>query len=387
MARLWRLNRQGRTAGFGEIAMESQFNKIMVVDDTPANLKLLKEMLQRIGFTVSVFRSGADAVASLQYSHPDIILMDINMPEMDGYETCRRVKAVAGCEDIPLLFISALSEVGDKVKAFHNGGVDYITKPFEFEEVKERIYTHLKLSRLQQEVQQLNQKLKVQVSDQLDEIERANQNLLLAQNATILALAKLSECRDTDTGTHLERVGFFCESLARRLARLPQFAKVDEDFIATIKNVAPLHDIGKVGIEDRILLKPGPLEPEEFEVMKTHTVLGAQTFLAVKKAMPDTPYAEMAYDVILHHHEKYDGSGYPEKLAGDAIPLSAQIMAVADVYDALRSARPYKKPMSREQAAQLIAEGEGRQFSPVMVTVFLQCEQELHEAFTRLQEY
>ncbi len=367
--------------------MENQFNKIMVVDDTPANLKLLKDMLQRIGFAVSVFRSGADAVSSLQFSHPDIILMDITMPEMDGYETCRRVKATPGCGEIPVIFISALSEVGDKIRAFQNGGVDYITKPFEFEEVKERIYNHLKLSRLQQEVQQLNGKLKAQIFEQLDEIARANENLLLAQNATILALAKLSECRDTDTGTHLERVGVFCESLARCLSQFPQFSQVDEEFVRTIKSVAPLHDIGKVGIEDRILLKPGPLDAEEFEIMKTHTTLGAQTFLAVKRAMPDTSYAEMAYDVILHHHERYDGTGYPDKLAGDAIPLSAQIMAVADVYDALRSVRPYKKPMDHAQVRQIIAEGEGRHFSPVMVAVFLKCEHELDSAFLRLQEH
>ncbi len=367
--------------------MENQFNKIMVVDDTPANLKLLKDMLQRIGFAVSVFRSGADAVDSLQFSHPDIILMDITMPKMDGYETCRLVKATPGCAEIPVIFISALSEVGDKIKAFQNGGVDYITKPFEFEEVKERIYTHLKLSRLQQEVQQLNQKLKVQVFEQMDEIARTNANLLLAQNATILALAKLSECRDTDTGTHLERVGVFCESLARSLAQFPHFSHVDEEFIRTLKNVAPLHDIGKVGIEDRILLKPGPLDDAEFETMKTHTTLGAQTFLAVKKAMPDTSYAEMAYDVILHHHEKYDGSGYPEGLAGDAIPLCAQIMAVADVYDALRSTRPYKNPLDHAKARQIITDGEGRHFSPVLVAAFLHCEKELDAAFLRLQEH
>ncbi len=366
--------------------MRDNFNHIMVVDDTPANLKLLKEMLQQIGFSVSVFRSGADAIESLAYQLPDIILMDITMPGMDGYEACRAIKATPGCVDIPVIFISALNDVHDKVRAFQNGGVDYITKPFEFEEVKERIYTHLKISRLQKEVFELNHILEERVSEQIDEIASAARRLVRAQNATILALAKLSECRDTDTGTHLERVGFFCEALAKNLATRPNFPEIDETFITTLKNVAPLHDIGKVGIEDRILLKPGRLTPEEFEIMKTHTTLGAQTFLAVKHEIPDVPYAEMAYEVILHHHEKHDGSGYPDGLSGDGIPLSAQIMALADVYDALRCKRPYKQPMTREQAEELILQGEGSHFAPVLVSAFRECADEFDAIFSRLYD-
>lgn len=364
--------------------MNNKLDNVMVVDDTSANLKLLKEMLQKIGFSVSVFKRGADAVESLSFNTPDIILMDINMPEMDGYETCRRIKEIEHCTDIPVIFISALNEVDDKVKAFQNGGVDYVTKPFEFEEVKERIYTHLKISRLQKQVNDLNEKLQQRVSEQMDEIALANENLLKAQNATIMALAKLSECRDTDTGSHLERVGYFCENFATRLAKHPQFSYIDDTFIKTIKLVAPLHDIGKVGIEDRILLKPGALTEEEFEIMKTHTTLGAQTFLEVKKAMPDTAYAEMAYEVICYHHEKYDGSGYPEHLAGEDIPLSAQIMAIADVYDALRSKRPYKSPMSKEAVRAVITASAGTHLSPRMISVFLECEADFDVIYGRL---
>lgn len=364
--------------------MSGQLDHVMVVDDTSANLKLLKEMLQKIGFSVSVFRRGKDAIESLVYSVPDIILMDINMPEMDGYETCSQIKAVDGCGDIPLIFVSALNEVEDKVKAFQNGGVDYITKPFEFEEVKERIYTHLKISRLQKQVTDLNAMLQQRVSEQMDEIAIGNEKLMKAQNATILALAKLSECRDTDTGSHLERVGFFCENLAVQLASRPNFSHVDEEFIKTIKNVAPLHDIGKVGIEDRILLKPGALDKEEFEIMKMHTTIGAQTFQEVKKAMTDTPYTDMAYEVIRHHHERYDGTGYPDGLVGENIPLSAQIMAVADVYDALRSKRPYKKPMTKEQAREIIVASVGTHLSPLLVSIFMECEDEFDRIFIEL---
>lgn len=358
----------------------------MVVDDTPANLKLLNEMLQKIGFFVSVFRSGQDAIESLSYSIPDIILMDINMPEMDGYETCRRIKSFEAAKNVPVIFISALNDVADKVKAFRNGGVDYVTKPFEFEEVKERINTHLQISRLQSTVSRLNMQLEQRVADQMDEIAATNRRLVTAQNATILALAKLSECRDTDTGLHLDRVGFFCEALAKRLARRPGFDIVDEQYMSILKNVAPLHDIGKVGIEDRILLKPGRLTDEEFEIMKTHTSIGAQTFLAVKEQVPDMPYAEMAYDVILHHHERFDGTGYPDALSGDGIPLCAQIMAVADVYDALRSKRPYKQPLSEQQAAEIITGSSGTHFSPLMVSIFSECSLELDSIFSQLSD-
>lgn len=358
----------------------------MVVDDTPANLKLLNEMLQKIGFFVSVFRSGQDAIESLNYSIPDVILMDINMPEMDGYEACRRIKSVEAAKDVPVIFISALNDVGDKVKAFRNGGVDYVTKPFEFEEVQERINTHLQISRLQTTVSRLNKQLEQRVADQMDEIAATNRRLVIAQNATILALAKLSECRDTDTGLHLERVGFFCEALAKRLARRPNFSMIDEQYINILRNVAPLHDIGKVGIEDKILLKPGRLTDEEFVIMKTHTSLGAQTFLAVKEQVPDMPYAAMAYDVILHHHERYDGTGYPDALAGENIPLCAQIMAIADVYDALRSKRPYKQPMSAEQTAEIITSSEGTHFSPLMVSISSECSPELDSIFSELSD-
>lgn len=364
--------------------MYDQLDQVMVVDDTAANLKLLKEMLHKIGFAVSVFKRGIDAIESLAYSKPDLILMDINMPEMDGYETCRRIKEMENFLDIPVIFVSALNEVKDKVKAFQNGGVDYITKPFEFEEVKERIYTHLKISKLQKQVTELNEKLEKRVSDQMDEIALANENLLKAQNATIVGLAKLSECRDTDTGSHLERVGFFCEILVRKLAEKPNFSYIDENYIKTVKSVAPLHDIGKVGIEDKILLKPGSLDKEEFEIMKTHTLIGAETFLEIRKAMPDTPYAKMAYEVIRHHHEKYDGTGYPDRLSGERIPLSARIMALADVYDALRSKRPYKTPMSKEQAREIILSSAGTHFAPVLVSVFSECEEEFDRVFAEL---
>ncbi len=360
------------------------FNKVMIVDDTPANLKLLKEMLQRIGFDVSVFRSAIDAIEALDLNPPSIILMDISMPDMNGFEACKIIKANPVHKDTPIIFISALNDVEDKVKAFEYGGVDYITKPFEFEEVKMRVSTHLQISKLQKEIQAWNNSLERRVQSQLDEIEQTNKRLIRAQNSTIIALAKLSECRDTDTGLHLERVGHYCEILAKHLMRKNIFAEVDDDFIHTIKLVAPLHDIGKVGIPDKILLKPGRLEPDEFEIMKTHAQLGANTFLEVKKQMSETAYCEMAYDVILCHHEKYDGTGYPIGLSGNDIPLSARIMAVADVYDALRSKRPYKEPIPKEQAEQIIIDSCESHFAPELVEAFVENHDSLNQVAERL---
>ncbi len=366
--------------------MSNSFNEIMVVDDTPANLKLLKEILQKNGYVVSLFRSAIDAINALKFSLPNVILMDINMPEMNGYEACRAIKQNPKYADIPIIFISALSQVADKVEAFRQGGVDYITKPFEFEEVTERIKTHIQLSKLRYEIGLINQGLEKRVEEQLDEITKTNKKLVIAQNATILALAKLSECRDTDTGMHLERVGFFCEIIAKKLKEDGIFEQIDDEYVRIIKLVAPLHDIGKVGIEDRILLKPGKLTPEEFEIMKTHTTLGAQTFLSIKEEMIDSPYVDMAHSVILYHHEKYNGSGYPEGLVGKNIPLCAQIMAVADVYDALRSKRPYKEPMTQEQASDIINEGKNSHFMPELVDAFNKCQQEINIIYTQLME-
>ncbi len=363
-----------------------EYNKVMVVDDNPANLRLLKEILQRIGYNVSMFRSAIDAIESLKCFLPNIILMDVTMPDLSGYEACRMIKAEKKYEPIPIIFISALSDVGDKVKAFENGGVDYITKPFEFEEVKERIAIHLKISKLQSEITDLNASLEKRVEDQLREIDQTNSKLVHAQNATIIALAKLAECRDTDTGLHLERVGQFCETLAKNVIKNNDYSEVGSEFSNIIKLVAPLHDIGKVGIEDRILLKPSKLSNEEFEIMKTHTTIGANTFLEVKKEMQDVAFGEIAYDIILCHHERYDGSGYPHKLKGEQIPLSARIMALADVYDALRSKRPYKQPMTQKQVEDIILEGNGKHFSPEVVAAFFDCRNEFDEIFNEFMD-
>ena len=337
---------------------------ILVVDDVPANLTLLTGMLRQEGYRVRPVPSGKRALKAIEHEPPDLILLDISMPEMDGFEVCLRLKEDVRFRDIPVIFISALTETLDKVKAFGIGGVDYVTKPFQFEEVQARVETHLKLRRYQVRLEDL-------VKEQIEEI-------CASQASTIFALSKLAESRDRDTGEHLERVQIYCRMLAERLSREEPYNRViDAAFIHNIFNACPLHDIGKVATPDQVLLKPGRLSTDEFAVMKQHTVAGAATMEAVRDRYPRNAFIDMGISIARSHHERWDGRGYPDGLSGEEIPLAARIMAVADVYDALRSTRCYKEALSRREARRIIEDGGGAQFDPRVVTAFL----DLEEAF------
>jgi len=337
---------------------------IMVVDDTPANLKLLETMLQGRGYRVVQFPRGAMALQAAARNPPDLILLDIMMSEMDGFEVCRRLKADESLKDIPVLFISALDGTDDKIKAFAAGGLDYVTKPFQEEEVLARVKTHLELRRVRQELHERNLHLEDLVQQKVKEISDS-------QLATIIAVSKLAAFRDDETGRHIECTREFCRLLAGKLATLPRYAgSISPAFIDNIYHAAPLHDIGKIGIADSILLKPGKLTPDEFEIMKTHTTIGATTLQAVQHRYPGNAFIHMGIDLTRSHHEKWDGSGYPDGLAGEDIPLSGRIMAVVDVYDALRSKRPYKEAFSHEESCRIIEDGAGRHFDPAIVDAF-----------------
>ncbi|MDO8803946.1 MAG: response regulator [Elusimicrobiota bacterium] len=337
---------------------------ILIVDDTPANLELLSGMLKGRGYKVRAAISGKLALQAAQNDPPDLILLDINMPVMDGYEVCRSLKEDGKLKDIPVIFLSALSEPMDKVKAFGVGGVDYVTKPFEFEEIYARVETHLRLRRLQLELERHNLHLEDLVREKGAEISES-------QLAAIVALTKLAESRDAGTGDHIERTRTFARALAVKLRDNPGHAgSIDESFLDSIYHTAPLHDIGKVGILDSILLKPGRLTPEEFEIMKTHAVIGADTLQTAQGKYPKSVFLNMGIAIARSHHEKWDGSGYPDGLAGEAIPLAARIMAVADVYDALRASRPYKPAFSHEKSCEIILEASGSHFDPAVIAAF-----------------
>jgi len=338
---------------------------ILVVDDTPANLTLLSSMLREKGYGTRPVLSGKLALKAIEKEIPNLILLDINMPEMNGFEVCEHLKQDTRYKDIPVIFISALNETLDKVRAFGSGGVDYITKPFQFEEVEARVETHLKLRRYQVYLEDL-------VSEKVKEIFES-------QMSTIFALSKLAESRDNDTGAHLERVQIFCRIISERLSLdSPYRIIIEENFIHNISNASPLHDIGKVAIPDHILLKPGKLTPAEFEEMKTHTIIGANTLEAVNQLYPKNTFINMGISIARSHHERWDGKGYPDRLKGADIPLAARIMSVVDVYDALRSKRCYKESFSRLQCQNIIESESGRQFDPILIDYFSSLEEEFN---------
>lgn len=338
---------------------------IMVVDDTPGNLNLLREMLRAQDYRVLAFPDGRMALAAAAKNPPDLILLDVDMPEINGFEVCERLRADEALKEIPVIFISAMTEIKDKVRAFAVGGMDYVIKPFQFEEVHSRVETHLRLRKLQAELKRHNHHLAELVQEKVREISES-------QLATIHALSRLTESRDDQTGSHIERTQSFCRLLAEQLRQNPRYAEIiDDTFVDNIYHASPLHDIGKVGIPDSILLKPDKLTPEEFEIMKGHVVIGVKTLQTVLSKYPQNTFLAMGIDIAQGHHERWDGSGYPVGQAGEAIPLSARIMAIADVYDALLAKRPYKKPFTHEKSVEIIQEGAGTHFDPSAVDAFL----------------
>ena len=353
---------------------------IMIVDDTPANLVILDEMLQGKGYRVLAFPSGKMALKAAMNNPPDLILLDILMPDMNGYDVCKRLKAEDTLKQIPVLFISALNEAEDKVKAFSSGGVDYVAKPFQLEEVLARVETHLHIRQMQMELEKYTLHLENLVKEKVAEISNS-------QLAAIVALAKLAEFRDDDTGAHIERTQAFCKILAEELRNNQHYAEYITDVrVSNISHAAPLHDIGKVGISDNILLKPGRHTPEESEIMKTHTIIGAKALSSARSKYPNNAFLNTGIVMARSHHEKWDGSGYPDGLSGEDIPLSARIMAVADVYDALRSKRPYKSGFTHEKSCAIILEGAGIHFDPALIVAFKAVELRFADTYEKMQD-
>ena len=350
----------------------------MVVDDNPTNLKLLEDMLLEHEYEVRSLPNGRLALEAAEQEPPDLILLDINMPEMNGYEVCERLKANVRLSGIPVIFLSALNETEDKVKGFRSGGVDYISKPFQFEEVKARVSAQVGLRLLQQRFETDNYRLQELVQVQVKQIADAHM-------ATIFAIARLAEARDGETGRHLERIQVLCRLLGAGLSEHPRYkTTVNAAWIRNIFHASPLHDIGKVAIPDRILLKPGPFTLEERAIMETHAALGAQTLSAVRDRYPDNEFIEMGIEVTRWHHERWDGDGYPDGLAGEEIPLSARILAVADCYDGIRSRRRYKPAIPHEETCEMILRERGEHFDPVVTAVFEKVADAIQDEWNRM---
>ena len=286
--------------------------RILIVDDEPTNLNLLRQILKSAGYQLAFARDGVGALEGAKRHQPDLILLDIMMPGMDGYEVCRQLKSDPGTAHMTVIFVTAMGEVEDETEGFAAGAVDYITKPVSPPVVLARVEAHLQLVRL----------------EELDALARSS----------IMMLGEAGHYNDTDTGYHIWRMAAYVRAIAEEAGWEPEAAR-------RLELAAPMHDTGKIGIPDEILKAPRKLTPEEWEIMKTHSQIGADIL-----AKCDNPIFVLAAEVALYHHEQWDGTGYPRQLAGEAIPESARIVAVADIFDALTMKRPYKEPWSVEES-------------------------------------
>ena len=331
--------------------------KILIVDDELVSRKKMEKLLQSLGYETLVACDGEEGLDLWQHEAPKIVVTDWVMPKLNGIDLCRKIRSSKNADYTYIIMVTSKSETSDLVAGMEAGADDFIPKPFNKDELSVRI--------------------------------RAGERVISSQTkeVVIFALAKLAESRDEDTGSHLERIRHYSKLLAETVAGFDDApAAIDRNFIDNIYHTSPLHDIGKIGIPDYILLKPGRLNDKEFETMKTHSVIGYETLSEALERYPHAEYLRMSAQIALFHHEKYDGSGYPQGLSGEEIPLSARIVALADVYDALICRRVYKEAFSHEIAKSIISEERGRHFDPMVVKAFFHCEDRFIEISKRFKD-
>ena len=350
--------------------------QILVVDDTKPNIEVLVGALEQENYDVHVALSGKRALELAERCLPDLILLDVMMPEMDGYETFRRLREIPSCKNIPVIFLTAQTESDSEMKGLSLGADDYVTKPFNQGLLRLRIRNHLERKFFRDRLLDVVDERTVQLSQKTKDLQKTLQVMLTS-------LGTLAEFRDNETGTHLRRTQMIVKKLAQVMSQYDAFKKElpDEETIEEYAIAAPLHDIGKVGIPDDILRKTGALSLEERMMMKKHTILGYQVLLSATQELNNNPMVIIAANIAKFHHEKWDGSGYPLGLSGNAIPLCARMMAVADVYDALVSKRVYKNALSHEESVRIIREGSGTHFDPEVVRAFESFADDLPELY------
>lgn len=332
---------------------------IYIVDDIQENRQLLQTIINKMtDYNVISFSDGNSMLSAISNDNPDLILLDIMMPDLDGFQVSKILKNDATTEGIPIIFITALSDIDSKSKAFEVGGVDYISKPFNPKEVVSRVRTHIKLRKL--------------INNLENEVNKRTLELAQINRAFVLALERANYYNDEDTGNHIKRVSEYSKLIAEELG-------MPDDFINLIFRFASLHDIGKVGIPPEILKKPGKLTPEEYMIMMTHSYLGF-------KMIDHESISDVAKNLVYTHHEKYDGTGYPRKLKGEDIPIEGRIVAVADVYDALRVRRIYKEPFSEEESYDIMIKGSGNHFDPRIIDIVIKKRKELNDIFNELND-
>jgi putative two-component system response regulator len=335
----------------------------MLVDDNAATLAMGKAMLKD---TYEVFPcpSANKLFDMLQHVTPDLILLDILMPEMDGCEAIRLLKADARLADIPVIFLTARSDERSELEGLSLGAIDYVAKPFSAPLLLKRIENHLLIESQKKELKNYNENLQQMVRDKTTQVQEL-------QNAVLSTVADMVECKDNCTGGHVIRTQMYLELLVNKMLEEKIYGDVISSWdIDLLIQSAQLHDVGKISVNDAILNKPGKLTPEEFEEMKTHVCIGVATIDRIAKKTTEQAFLRYARSIVGAHHEKWDGSGYPLGLRGDDIPLEGRLMAIADVYDALISMRPYKAPLTPQEAVEIILAGRGNHFDPVLVDVF-----------------
>ncbi|MFZ2726153.1 MAG: HD domain-containing phosphohydrolase [Methylococcaceae bacterium] len=343
--------------------------KVLIVDDQPVNVTLLERVLRNAGYTAISSTTEPREVCDLhREQHYDLILLDLQMPLMDGFEVMENLKAIETCGYLPVLVITAQPD--HKQRAFKAGAKDFISKPFEIPEVLARVANMLEVRLLHKQLQHYNQELEQRVRERTAQLQASYLE-------TIFTMTRAAEYKDEDTGAHVQRISYYSRELARLLG-------MDDDFVETIFFASPMHDIGKIGIPDHILLKPSGFAGHEWLIMQTHTSMGFEIL-----GKSQSPYLKMGSEIALNHHERWNGGGYPNNKQGDAIPLAARIMNICDVYDALRSKRPYKAAFDHEKTLGIISYGDGRtkaeHFDPAIFEVFKQNQQlfrDIFEAYT-----
>ncbi|HRK34896.1 MAG TPA: two-component system response regulator [Candidatus Hydrogenedentes bacterium] len=356
---------------------------VLVVDDMPENLELYRRLLTPKGYTVFEANGGPEALKLVAENPPDVILLDLMMPVMDGFEVCERLKRNLATRHIPIVIVTGVADHDANIRALEAGVDDFLTRPIDPVLLEARLHSSVKSKAMQDQILRYQKRLESDKQILEERVRERTAQVERIQQVTVFGLARLAESRDPETGEHLERMRRYVRELAIELATWEKYDKIiDSGFVETLYYSSPLHDIGKVGIPDAILLKPGKLSNEEFDIMKTHALIGGDTLRAADEEAGGNSFLAMGRDIAYSHHEKWDGSGYPYGLLGPDIPLAARIVALGDAYDAMTTKRPYKEPFSHEKTRQIILEGAGRHFDPEVVEAFLKREQK----FIRIQQ-